>query len=549
MIEAEDGFHIAHVSQTGQKLAHTRYRFLISGEIVDPLPNDGEHLLYAPEPQSVYRLSIPALRAHAAQHVSADPDPQLKRANRVAHLEGDAVDWIADGNGAVRVAAAVHGGSSPSVRLWYRDDPDGDWRSLYQFSVDSLFELPLWPVSFAPDDRNFYVMSNRDRDTTALFEFDVEGAALGPVIFARDNADLDGVMLDYSGKRVLAAYYTEGGVRRYHHLEAFNARYQRSLEHAFPDESVAILNASRDDRYLVAFTTSPQNPGAYYLLNTEKNEAEPLGRVLPELGPEDLMEVKHVVVTTDDGVRLEGFLTLPKTQEKPPLVVMPHGGPIGVRDERAFDASSQYLAAQGFAVLQVNYRGSWGYGKAFLAAGMKQWGLGIEDDVDAVLDRVLQLDLVDADRMCIAGASYGGYSALMTAVRHPERFRCAASLAGVTDIPLMFNRSDLSTDDFWKRTFVNIAGDPEREFERMLERSPAYRAAEIQVPVFVAHGTWDRRVDIDHAFRLMAMLDLYRKPYEWMMIEEGRHSFTIEQARSYYRMLANFLWKHLQEPF
>jgi dipeptidyl aminopeptidase/acylaminoacyl peptidase len=549
LIQADDGLHIARVFESDDGLRSERFAFSHLGWVVDALPNDGAHFLYAPEPQTVYEISIPDLLEYGREYVIADPRPQLKRRNRVARLRGDSVHWIADHGGNVRVAVTQDLDPSPTLQIWYRDEPRDKFRSIYRFSDAAFSGLPIWPVGFAPDGRNFYVFSNHERDTYALFEFDVDTGSIGSLIFERDGVDLDGVALDYSGKRILAAYYNEGGVRRFHHIGELDDRYRRSLEHAFSGESVVILSASREDLYLLVFASNPRNPGAFYLLNTETNEAKRIGQLAPWLGPEDLMEVKPLTVLADDGARLEAFLTLPRAQEKPPLVVMPHGGPIGVRDERSFDPASQYLAAQDFAVLQVNYRGSWGYGKAFLEAGKQQWGLRIEDDLDAVLDHVSQLNLVDSERVCIAGASYGGYSALMSVVRRPERFRCAASMAGVTDIPLMFNRSDISTNDLLRDAWVEIVGDPKEDYDRMRELSPAYRASEITVPIFVAHGIWDERVDVDHAFRLMNMLDLYDKPYEWLLFEEASHDLTIEQARTYYISLANFLWKHLAEPY
>jgi dipeptidyl aminopeptidase/acylaminoacyl peptidase len=549
VIQADDGLHIARVFEADDGLRSERYAFSDFGYVVDALPNDGAHFLYAPEPQSVYKISIPALLEYGREYAIADPRPQLKRRNRVARLRGANIHWIADHSGDVRVAVTQDLDPSPTLQIWYRDEPSGKFRSIYRVSDAALGGLPIWPVGFAPDGRNFYVLSNHDRDTYALFEFDVDAGSLGSLVFERDAIDLEGVAFDYSGKRILAAYYNEGGVRRFHHIGELDTRYRRSLEHAFSDESVVVLSASREDLNLLVFASNPRDPGAFYLLNTVTNEAKRIGQVAPWLSPEDLMEVKALTVRADDGTRLEAFLTLPRAQEKPPLVVMPHGGPIGVRDERSFDPASQYLAAQDFAVLQVNYRGSWGYGKAFLEAGKHQWGLRIEDDLDAVLDHVSQLDLIDDDRVCIAGASYGGYSALMSVVRRPERFRCAASLAGITDIPLMFNRSDISTNDPMRDAWVDMLGDPDEDYERMRELSPAYRASGISVPIFVAHGIWDQRVDIDHAFRLMNMLDLYDKPYEWLLLEDAYHDLTIEQARTYYISLANFLWKHLAEPY
>jgi dipeptidyl aminopeptidase/acylaminoacyl peptidase len=305
---------------------------------------------------------------------------------------------------------------------------------------------------------------------------------------------------------------------------------------------------SRDGRKLLVFVHSPRNPGRYFLLNTESNKVQLIGDTAPRGTIELLVDMQIHEATSEDGTRIETFLTLPKNVESPPLVVMPHGGPIGVSDHRGFDRVAQYLASEGFAVLQMNYRGSSGFGKAFLDSGKKQWGGEIERDVKASLDHIVGLDLVDADRVCIAGGSYGGYSALMSAVLYPDRYRCAAAIAAPTDLGLMFSSSDFAQTESGRESFAEVVGDPNTEYERLLEISPIYNVEKIQIPLHIGHGWWDTRVDVDHAFRLMAMLDLYNKDYESWIFDRARHSLTLGQGVIYYEILAAFLHKHLDEP-
>jgi dipeptidyl aminopeptidase/acylaminoacyl peptidase len=223
---------------------------------------------------------------------------------------------------------------------------------------------------------------------------------------------------------------------------------------------------------------------------------------------------------------------------------MPHGGPIGVQDTREFNPVVQALAARGYAVLQPNYRGSSGRGTGFLEAGMGDWGQGIEDDVEAALDVVVSKQLVDPDRVCIFGGSYGGYSALISITRRPQRYRCAAAVAAPTDLLLMSNEFAGSEDG--ERIFARWVGDPETNRDHLIAISPAYRAAEMNVPILLIQGDQDSVVDPEHAYRMRAMLDASGKPYEWMMLEGATHEPNAKQWIQLMSCVFDFLGEHLQ---
>ncbi|HKA14451.1 MAG TPA: alpha/beta fold hydrolase [Myxococcota bacterium] len=227
-----------------------------------------------------------------------------------------------------------------------------------------------------------------------------------------------------------------------------------------------------------------------------------------------------------------------------PLVVMPHGGPIGVQDTREFDPVVQSLAAHGYAVLQVNYRGSSGKGTGFREAGMGSWGEGIEDDIEAALDTVESKQLVDGDRVCIFGGSYGGYSALIGITRRPQRYRCAAAMAAPTDLLLMSSEYIGSAEG--QRAFEKIVGNPDTDREHLIAISPAYRAAEMNVPILLMQGDQDRVVDPEHAYRMREMLEANGKPYEWMIIEGATHDPTAGQWQQLMDRVDRFLAQYLQ---
>jgi dipeptidyl aminopeptidase/acylaminoacyl peptidase len=519
------------------------------GLLVDPLPNEDDTILYSTrqDPSSVYRIQISKLAPYGyARSSAAETDGgQFVESRRVAKLDEPAAEWFADGRGEVRAALSVVWEPTPLARLWYRDSIEAPWRVVYSAAPE---DFDLSPLAFAEDDVHLLVATDRDRDTFGLFEFDPGSGSLGRLLYEHPSAQVVGVVFDYSGRHLLAATTFEGGVRRHHYFRGIDERLQRAFENTFGDQDVMVTSASRDERFLALFVSSDRNPGAFYLLDARELKAQAMGRVAPWLEPEALAAVRPFRVRTADGLEVESFLTARAGADRPPLVVMPHGGPVGERNERSYDPESQYLAHAGFGVLQVNYRGSSGYGTGFEEAGLKQWGTGIEEDIEAAVAHATAQGWVDGQRACIVGSSYGGYSALMSVVRHSERYRCAATLAGVTDIGLMFNSSDFALSRWLVKRFARMVGDPAQEYERLVELSPVYRVPEIGVPVFVAHGVFDTRVDVEHAFRLRAMLQLHGKPFEWELIPEMGHGFgSPEQAARYFERLRDFLSRHLTE--
>ncbi len=228
-----------------------------------------------------------------------------------------------------------------------------------------------------------------------------------------------------------------------------------------------------------------------------------------------------------------------------PLVVMPHGGPIGVRDRKQYDPLVQYLVSWGFAVLQPNYRGSAGYGRKFRESAKKAWAKGIEDDIDAAVEYAMALPEIDAERVCMFGGSYGGFSAVASVVRHKDRYRCAISVNGVSDIPLLYDSSDMADSKRVMAFYEEFVGDLETERENLIAVSPAYHVAEIETPIFMIYGTADRRVDPDHSHRMLLMLETYGKEHDSMELEGMTHSPTRDEWVEIARAVRGYLTRYL----
>jgi dipeptidyl aminopeptidase/acylaminoacyl peptidase len=381
-----------------------------------------------------------------------------------------------------------------------------------------------------------------------LYEFDVSRGEISREVLVEPDVDIIDVVVDYAHRELIAGVYERDGERRVHYLQGYADLHLEKIQDRLPRERVSVVTSSGDRTRFVLWVSGPRNPGTYYYHDVETGELVKIARALNGIDPSVLVDVEAFWVVSKDGLSIEAFLALPKEipADGAALVVIPHGGPIGVRDNRDFNPVVQYLASAGFAVLNVNYRGSSGYGRRFQEAGKQEWAKGIEDDVDAAVEVAMRRPDIDSSRVCIAGGSYGGFSALASVVRHPGRYRCAATINGVTDIPLLFETSDFSYSDKTLPIAKEQIGDVDANRRSLMDASPLYHVDEIESPVLIVYGTEDRRVDPDHAHRLIVMMDLLGKSYEATEVVGAGHSFTYAESQSVWPRLREFLTEHLR---
>lgn len=541
--------YVVELNSSEGNLDRQFYEVEVRGSVIDPLPAVDGKILYSPtsDSRSVYRISLSDLPRYSDETNGDLSESQFTDETLVAHLDEEIVQWLSDAKGRVRCAVSMS--MDPvEIQVWYRPDMDSEWSIAFAQSDPERF-LEMIPLGINQDESKLLVATDRDRDRYGLFEYDPMNDELGDLLYEHPTAQIVGVTYDYSGSRLLGATYLESGVERYAYLDGGGSAERELLRKTFPQKNVSTTSISRDQRRRSVFVSSPDGPGIFYHFDMNSGRPTEIGRVAPWLDDNALAKVQAFKVKSSDGIEVDAFLAHPPlAEERPPLVVMPHGGPVGIMDLRTFDPLVQYLARSGFAVLQVNYRGSGGYGRAFEESGHRQWGRGIEDDIDAAVEHVMAQGSFATDRMCVVGASYGGYSALMSVIRHPTRYRCAATLSGVTDIALMFNSSDWASSGVLREKMVQVTGDPDLDYDELRKYSPVYRASAIQVPIYLAHGIDDRRVDVDHAYRLKAMLDLHEVPVNWELMENTGHGFPTRDAEiRYYVRLRRFLAEHLKE--
>ena len=389
-----------------------------------------------------------------------------------------------------------------------------------------------------------YGSSDKDRGQRDLVELDPATGEITRTVFALPGVDMQDAVFDMRHNLVGVTYF-EDGVLVSEYFDESSRAQQIRLQQAFGGRSVRILDRDDSSRQFLLLVDGSDQPGEVYHFDATRNRASLLFDLHPELEPYRFCPSTVVRATAPDGVAVEAYLTLPEAP-RPPLVVLPHGGPIGIRDTRHFDREVQFLAALGYAVLQVNFRGSEGFGREFREAGHRGMGTRIEDDIDAALAQVLASGSVDGGRMCAMGSSYGGYSALVSAVRWPGRYRCVVSIAGVSDWTLVFSASDGGRSKEGRRTLEKLFGNPNDGSDAMLQSSPLYRYEALDLPIMLAHGTEDLRVDYEHSRRLARVLSGAGRPPALLTLEGEGHSVEdADNRKALWEGVAGFLHAQL----
>jgi dipeptidyl aminopeptidase/acylaminoacyl peptidase len=450
--------------------------------------------------------------------------------------------FLTDENGEPRLAYALAGDAR--LRFFLRDT-QGAWRP-----VQGLPGLRPQsdPWSFRASDGTLSVVEPVPGGFD-LVEVAIDSGSRRPISRTK-VAEPSAVLTDWATGKVVAVE-SHPDLPDWQVVDASHplAQVLDGLLDASPGQHVRLVSRTEDQKKAVAWVYGDRQPGRLLLVDVAKRTAEVVAETRPWIKPEAMAEMSAFHIKASDGLPIHGYLTYPPglaDGAKAPLVVLPHGGPFGVRDTWGFDPEVQLLASEGFAVLQVNYRGSGGYGEAFQEAGYRHWGdRMIEDLLDATRWAVKK-GRVDGTRMCTYGASYGGYAALQATILAPELFRCAVGYAGVYDLTKLEKNDDIVTSRTTRAYVRTTAGDDEAALR---DASPVFHADRIKVPVLLAHGAEDTRVPIAHAEKLRDALTKLGRPPEWLVEPAEGHGFYDEGARlRLYTRLVAFLKKHTAPP-
>lgn len=508
-----------------------------SAELVSALRRDEDNVLIAETPWRV----IDGYFRH-----DRDAKPLISRLN-VQSGRKEQIDTaplrdatlVVDRNDEVRFAVGYN--ERLRVAVSWKPQPGDPWR---EFELPGFRDGTIIPYHFSADNRAVIFTGVREGESLRkLFQVDLQTQAV-QLLHGFDDVDVSGVVTDLAGSEVIGVRADRA--RAEHHWLAQDhpaTQLYLLIERAFPGQSIELTSASDDGRLAVVFVSSDTNPGEYYLFDATRRKADFIRASRQWIDPRQMRPKEQVELASRDGLVLYGYLTRPAGEQPHPLVVLPHGGPHGIRDTWRFDDEVQLLANGGYAVLQLNFRGSDGYGIDFESAGYRQWGARMQDDLTDATRWAIQRGIADSARICIYGASYGGYAALMGVAREPQLYRCAIGSAGVYDLELMRNSADIP-DSRLGLSYLNVALGNDRA--DLHARSPVNHAKRIEAPVLLIHGRSDWRADPQQFERMKAALEQAGKPVESLLLDREGHGYYDPQARQQvYQRILDFLDRHL----
>ena len=449
-------------------------------------------------------------------------------------------NWYADATGVVRVGMGIEG---PRWWLLYRQKDGELFTRTVSINVNRGEDTNIAEFVPVPGSDQGYAVATNKAGRLALFRYDFKNDDLGELVYQHPDVDIDTFDLDEKG--ALNGIFLTNEHSETIWYDPVLKRQQERIDRAMPGMVNSIVSVSDDKSRMLVWTRTAEQPGDFLLLDRKSNTMDLFAQPHAQLAGKRFATVKPVRYKARDGLEIRGYLTLPagKDPKALPLIVMPHGGPY-VRDELAFDSWAQYLASLGYAVLQPNFRGSTGYGRDFVEKGTGQWGRGMQDDLDDGVKWLAGEGTIDAKRVCIMGASYGGYAAEWAAVRNPEIYRCAISFAGVSDIAsqLRFSRASFIASRYFRNWRERITGTKDFDLDQI---SPLRLAPKMTVPILIAHGTEDDRVPLSQSRRLHSALQSAGRPHEYVEYKDEGHGFESEvNATDFFTRVGVFLDKH-----
>ena len=454
----------------------------------------------------------------------------------------DDLEDVPDGH--IRAVTAIVDGVN--TQLLYRDTDEEPFRPV----LTTNFKESVNFLLFTPDNRNVYAATNLGRDKTALVEMNPATAEEVCLLYEDEKYDVSSLNYSRRRKKLLSCYCTGHREPVRHFFDEEEQAFRERLRALFPGKRVAMADVDKAEEHYILYVGSDRTRGAYYYYDDTTDTLRKLADLAPQLAEADMAEMHAVTYTSRDGLRIEAYLSLPsgltpETARALPVVVNPHGGP-WARDSWGFSSETQFLCNRGYAVFQMNFRGSTGYGRRFLEAGYGQWGLRMQDDITDGVDWLISQGIADPKRVAIYGGSYGGYAALAGVAFTPEKYACAVDYVGVSNL-LTF----LATiPPYWKpmlQMMYEQVGNPETDRERLEATSPALHADRIRVPLFVAQGAHDPRVNKAESDQMVAALRQRGVPVEYMVKENEGHGFQNQENRfDFYRAMERFLAAHLQ---
>ncbi len=532
----DENFYLVAVDANGENLTPLTRQEGVRSQIIDDLENDKDFMIVGlnkrnPQIFDAYRLNI-----------------NTGEMEMIAENPGNITSWMTDHEGKLRVASTSDG---VNTSLLYRDTEDEEFKPV----LTTNFKETMSPQFFTFDNKKLYAGSNIGRDKAAIVIFDPKTGKEEEVLFKSDEYDVDGLNYSKKDKKLIAASYT--GVKQERHFfdEEYKAIFAK-LEKQFPGMEIFMTSSNDAEDKFIIRTYGDKSLGEYYLFDRTTGEVTDIANPSPWIEEKNMASMNPISYQSRDGLTIHGYLTLPagytmETAKNLPVVVNPHGGP-WARDTWGFNPEVQFLANRGYAVLQMNFRGSVGYGRDFWEASFREWGKKMQDDITDGVNWIVDKGIGDKDRIAIYGASYGGYATLAGLTFTPELYACGVDYVGVSNLFSFMG----TIPPYWepyKKMMYEMVGNPEDPADSTMlkDASPVFHADKIVQPLFIAQGAQDPRVNKDESDQMVAAMKERGVEVEYLVKDNEGHGFRNEENRfEFYGAMESFLSKHLksEEP-
>lgn len=492
--------------------------------VIDFLPDDPEHILIEVDYDVQLQPSVFKVNVYTTKRKRLEKGKRLIRS------------WMTDQQHVIRLGKAIDYDTGKITYL-IRDNKKSKFETLFTYTT--FDEQPIQVVGFDLEPNILYYTQYLN-DKRALFKMNLTDKS-SELVLAHGNYDVTGRLIyDKTSKKVIGVYDPHSEFGR-HFFDPQDASFYRAIDSAFADTNNYLIDMTDDEQIYIAYTESSNLPGAYVYGDRKKGTVFYLFYQYPELNEVELPVHEKIVYTTRDKLDIEAYLTLPVHGKAPyPLIVHPHGGP-GARDYDGFDPWVAYLVNRGYAVLRPNFRGSSGYGWEFAQAQMGRWGLEMQDDITDGVYHLIDKKLVDKNKMCIFGASYGGYAAAMATVKTPDLFKCAISFAGVSDLRLLARKNK----KFVGGSLVNEnqLGEERKDLDA---RSPMRNVDKIKTPILLIHGEDDIVVPVNQSRWFADRLREKNRPHKYVELPNGDHYLSIQNNRDvFFQEIDAFIQEHI----
>lgn len=470
------------------------------------------------------------------------------RTGRVEDVDSPphSVAWIVDGKGELRVAVTR---DDKVGAIHVRDVASGTWAKLVEY--DPYLGQHMTPRFMDPAGR-LYVETRNGQDKVAIYTFDLTARKLdGNPVLISDKFDLSAQYVATQQKLLGLRYTVDAEVP--HWLDPELQAIQAAVDKALPTTVNRIAVPLRSEgKFLLINAYSDVLPGIYFLYDTQERKLLKVGSARPDIDPKSMSRMDMVRYPARDGLEIPAYLTLPRGAAKKglPLVVLVHGGPYLRGGHWGWNPEVQFLASRGYAVLQPEFRGSMGFGDRHFKAGWKQWDLDMQNDIADGVQWAIAQGIADPRRICIAGASYGGYAVLMGLARDAALYRCGVNWVGVTDINLMYSVDWSDVSDAWKlHGMPRLVGDPVKDAAQLKATSPIENAARIRAPLLMAYGDKDMRVPIVHGEKFRDAVKIHNPAVEWVVYDREGHGWRkLETRIDFWTRVERFLERNIGKP-